>query len=101
PVLDPNPAVANLPRSAAGLPADAFVFLFVFDAASAVERKNPAGLVRAFRAAFPAEPDVRLVIKTSRLDAAPDRDVLLRAAAGDSRVVLLGGVLPRPAVLGL
>jgi glycosyltransferase involved in cell wall biosynthesis/SAM-dependent methyltransferase len=42
---------------------DEFVFLVVFDFASYVERKNPMAAIAAFEQAFPAEADVRLVIK--------------------------------------
>ena len=41
-----------------------FVFLVAFDSFSFVQRKNPVGTLRAFAAAFPGDPDVRLVIKT-------------------------------------
>ena len=103
PALDPAPAAGRLDRAAIRLPADAYVFLYVFDAASHLGRKNPAGVVRAFRDAFPTESDVRLVLKTSRLTEAPaaDRDGLFRAAVGDDRVVILGGLLSRPDVTSL
>jgi glycosyltransferase involved in cell wall biosynthesis len=101
PALDPNPSVSPLARAGLGIPADAFVFLFVFDASSTLARKNPVGLIRAFRQAFPADPGVRLVLKVSRLELAPDRADLLAAAAADPRVLLLGGVLPRPGITAL
>ena len=40
------------PRSYFGLPDDRFTFLFSFDMASVMERKNPLGLIAAFRQAF-------------------------------------------------
>ena len=43
------------PRRALGLP-DGFCFLFVFDYRSVLRRKNPLGLIEAFRSAF--EPGV-------------------------------------------
>lgn len=103
PALDLTPAVGRVDRAALKLPDDAYVFLFMFDAASHLGRKNPAGLVRAFRDAFPSETDVRLVLKSSRLDQAPasDRDELFRATLGDDRILILGGLLPRPDVTSL
>ena len=60
--VDPDPDFDA--RAWAGVgPAD-FVFLFHFDAHAWITRKNPTGLVRAFRQAFaPDQSDVRLVIK--------------------------------------
>ena len=47
---------------------DDFVFLYVFDASSIVERKNPQCLIDAFEAAFPGHDRVRLVLKVSNVD---------------------------------
>lgn len=55
-------------RGAYGIPSDAFVFLYVFDYSSYVDRKNPFCLVDAFVDEFGAEPDVRLVLKISHAD---------------------------------
>ena len=51
PVIAPEPP--TLTRSELGIPDDRFVFLFVFDFFSTLERKNPLGLVEAFTRAFP------------------------------------------------
>jgi glycosyltransferase involved in cell wall biosynthesis len=72
PVHNVGLAVEALPASIPGtrrdygLPEDGFVFLATFDAFSYVERKNPLGLVHAFRDAFPPgqAPNVHLAIKT-------------------------------------
>jgi len=50
-------------RKKLGFPDDAFVFLYVFDASSAVERKNPQCLVDAFEATFSSKDRARLVLK--------------------------------------
>lgn len=61
-IAPPPPA---LDRAQLGLPADAFIFLFVFNALSNLTRKNPLGLVRAYRTAFPRESPARvLILKT-------------------------------------
>lgn len=49
----------------------AFVFLYMFDAASFVTRKNPQCLVDAFHSAFADDPGVRLVLKVSNADLNP------------------------------
>ncbi|MET0602641.1 MAG: methyltransferase domain-containing protein [Baekduia sp.] len=69
-------------RAAVGLP-DGFVFLFSFDFNSVVARKNPAGVVEAFRRAFP-EPraDVSLVVKSINGDRHPQAVEALRQAIG-------------------
>ncbi len=46
-----------------GIDAD-FSFLFCFDVNSSIERKNPEGVVRAFRAAFPPGSGPTLIIKS-------------------------------------
>jgi len=96
PALVPDPPRGGLTRAALKLDPNAFVVLFVFDAASSLQRKNPFGLIRAFRAAFPGESDVRLVLKSSRLGTSPDRGALLECCQGDPRIVLLDGLLSRP-----
>ncbi len=45
--------LSTLPRSLLGLPEDRQVVLFAFDYLSTAERKNPWGVVEAFRQAFP------------------------------------------------
>jgi glycosyltransferase involved in cell wall biosynthesis len=50
PVVERPPAPRS--RSELGLP-DGFVFLFCFDFFSVAERKNPLGVIEAFRRAFP------------------------------------------------
>jgi len=54
----------DLTRADAGLPEDRFVFLFAFDFFSTLERKNPFGLIEAFRRAFEPGEGPILVIKT-------------------------------------
>jgi glycosyltransferase involved in cell wall biosynthesis len=96
------PAFDPLPKSAVGLDPDKFTFLFVFDMNSRMPRKNPLGLVRAFRAAFrPAEP-VELVIKVGPQEKAyPDWWRDLRAACAANGVTLIDRSLPRDRLLAL
>jgi glycosyltransferase involved in cell wall biosynthesis len=46
-----------------GVP-DGFLFLFVFDYLSTIQRKNPVGLIEAFKRAFAPGEGPRLLIKT-------------------------------------
>jgi glycosyltransferase involved in cell wall biosynthesis len=90
----PEPACSDAGRASLGLPADAFLFGFVFDYASVAARKNPLGLVEAFARAFPpgagADGAVGLVLKTlggERCRA--EHAALLDAAAADPRIVVV------------
>jgi glycosyltransferase involved in cell wall biosynthesis len=82
PVDEPRPAAVD--RAALGLP-DGFTFGFVFDYASVVERKNPAGLIAAFRRAFPPGGDEApaLVLKTIGGDRHADAHGGVLAAAAE------------------
>lgn len=63
-----EPPAPTLGRAALGLPAGAFVFLFISDGRSNLERKNPAAVIAAYRSAFPTpSPATMLVIKTRAL----------------------------------
>ncbi len=67
PVLALPPPVRRPPEPAAptrlGVP-DGYLFLFVFDYLSTVQRKNPVGLIEAFKSAFTAGEGPQLLIKT-------------------------------------
>ena len=90
-------------RAEFGLPEDRFVFLFTLDFHSFLARKNPAGLVAAFRAAFPpGDERVALVIKTTNgHDRPADVGLLRDAIGGDERIQLRDGYLSRADVFGL
>jgi hypothetical protein len=67
PVLALPPPVQRPPEPRAplrlGVP-EGFMFLFVFDYLSTVQRKNPVGLIEAFRRAFAPGEGPQLLIKT-------------------------------------
>lgn len=63
PELSPSDSLAM--RRQLGIPEDNFVFLFMFDAYSFVDRKNPSCLLDAFEAEFGGRDDVTLVLKIS------------------------------------
>ena len=77
------PAVArNLTRSDFGF-SDEFVFLFVFDLLSVIERKNPFDLINAYKEAFPESGRTRLIIKTINGDERPGDLERLKLAIND------------------
>lgn len=76
-----------------------FVFLYAFDGASSVPRKNPAGAISAFRRAFPAPGRERLILKTTGI-ARPKLEALQRFA-GNSPVTILNEYLNRDELLDL
>lgn len=76
-------------RSELGLPDDPYLFLFLFDALSTLERKNPVGLIQSYRTAFPEASDKSmLVIKTRNLEP-DDRRLLERAIAARADILLI------------
>jgi len=77
PVLEPGPPG---PPPDLGLP-DRFTFLFLFDFYSTLQRKNPLGLIEAFRRAFRPGEGPQLVLKSFNGDIKPERLARVRDAA--------------------
>ncbi|GAA0856850.1 glycosyltransferase [Aliiglaciecola litoralis] len=65
-----------------------FTFLYVFDASSYLQRKNPLAAVNAFQTAFPTQTDVRLVLKVANVKDSSDYQALQRACLSDKRIKL-------------
>lgn len=63
-----DPPAANVTRSDLGLPDEPFIFLYVYDYHSTEARKNPTGLIRAFKQAFPPGSGAHLVLKCINAD---------------------------------
>jgi glycosyltransferase involved in cell wall biosynthesis len=78
------PRIVPYTRAELGMPEDDFVFLFVFDYHSTAQRKNPVGVVNAFKEAFP-EPGsgASLVLKCINSDKMPDFHEEVLIAIGD------------------
>jgi len=88
-------------KSHFGLSEEPYTFLFVFHMMSVMERKNPLGLIRAFKSAFGEDEGVRLVLKTSFGDRHPEQfDVLKKAAVG-ANIVLINEVYTPDNLLSL
>lgn len=85
-----------------GLPAKPFLFLYVFDFNSHLERKNPLAAIEAFQQAFSAKENVGLVLKV--MNTKPDNPQWLAFTEKiklDKRIHLLSKTLERSQVLGL
>jgi glycosyltransferase involved in cell wall biosynthesis len=83
-----------------GIPAANYVFLFMFDMCSQMARKNPLGLIRAFRAAFGRSDNATLVIKVSRGGSHPADLSELEQAAREAGVIVVDEVLSRARAFG-
>ena len=94
--LDPNTANnAPVDRTRFQLRPDTFVFLFYFDFESYLERKNPFGLIEAFKRAFGSRDDVLLLIKSVHGTAHPEALALLQKAAIGLNVRFFDTILSR------
>ena len=87
PVVPPQ-VDERVDRPALGLP-DGFLFLFCFDLFSALERKNPLGLIDAFCRAFAPGEGPTLVVKAVNGDRCVADLERLRRAIGDRPDILL------------
>jgi glycosyltransferase involved in cell wall biosynthesis len=118
PVIKVGMAVEDLPvssegrngvRADYGLPLDATVFMTTFDTYSFISRKNPAGAIRAFLAAFgESDANVRLIIKTHNLTAVLGESNARKLVtevqdlvAQDERIILIDQTLPYADLLAL
>jgi glycosyltransferase involved in cell wall biosynthesis len=81
PVVEPE--VAARTRSQLGLPEDGFLFLCVHDYHSVAARKNPVGVVEAYRRAFPEPSAPRLVLKSINAHTDPTEHARVLLAARD------------------
>jgi GT2 family glycosyltransferase/glycosyltransferase involved in cell wall biosynthesis len=95
------PQFQRLPRSYFRLEEGPFVFLFTFHMTSVAERKNPWGLIAAFRRAFSLSDNVLLVIKTSFGERFPDELAKLNAAAQGGCVQIINAVHTQEETLSL
>jgi glycosyltransferase involved in cell wall biosynthesis len=84
-----------------GLDPGRFTFLFTFNMMSVMERKNPLGLIEAFRAAFRPDEPVSLVLKSSFGDRHPAEMQAMHDAAGDASIHIIDAVYSSDEVLSL
>lgn len=81
PVITPD--VADRTREQLGMPTDGFTFLCVYDYHSVAMRKNPLGVVHAYRRAFPAGAGTKLVLKSINAQTHPGEHARVALAAAD------------------
>jgi glycosyltransferase involved in cell wall biosynthesis len=88
PVIEPE--VAPRTRVQLGLPEQGFLFLYLHDYHSVAARKNPLGLIEAFRRAFEPGAGAKLVVKSINAAAWPDEhERVVLAAAGHPDIELI------------
>jgi glycosyltransferase involved in cell wall biosynthesis/SAM-dependent methyltransferase len=89
------PAETSVTRADIGLDDDRFAFVFVFDFYSTVQRKNPAGLIDAYKRAFELDDGAFLMVKSINGERFPAELQALRTAAGSREdVVVKDGFVP-------
>ena len=92
PILPPK-INTSVYRADLGMP-DGFLFLFVFDLLSVLERKNPLGLIEAFIRAFAPDEGPVLVIKTINGDKRIlEMEKMRYAARNRHDIILVDGYL--------
>ena len=100
-IAAPRPSGTVLPGDL-GVPPDTTVFLFMFDVASYVARKNPGAVIRAFLEAFPSGDErACLLIKAQNAELRPDLWAGLAGMTSDPRVVLKDARMSRDEVTTL
>jgi glycosyltransferase involved in cell wall biosynthesis len=100
--IDPKPSRPYV-RSDFDLRDGPFIFLFTFSFDSYIARKNPQGVIDAFRTAFaPGDARAMLLVKSINGHKTPHLVARLRdAIAGDDRIRLVDRPMARDNVFGL
>ncbi len=79
-------------RQEFGIPKDAFVFGFIFDFYSYLERKNPLDLINVFKDTFNKRENVYLIIKTSGSDFNPKGLALIKELSQDHNIIIVDSI---------
>ena len=97
------PSFARLDRDHFKLPTGHFLFLYMFDFMSYIDRKNPSAAILAFKSAFPQRSaKAGLVLKVMNADANnPKWQDMLRLIDADPRIFVINDVLSRSETLAL
>jgi glycosyltransferase involved in cell wall biosynthesis len=95
-LVKPDP---SLDRAAFGLPERRFLFFFFLDFASFIARKNPEGVIAAFKRAFPAGTEnVGLAIKIHGTSSSGDGRASFAEQTADPRIFVIDKTLRRQQV---
>jgi glycosyltransferase involved in cell wall biosynthesis len=101
----PHPVIANAPagdlRGELGIPASTFLVAAVFSFGSALERKNPVAMVKAFNLAFADYPNAHLLFKTNGPDDSAETQTFLAMIKDNPKITVRSGIWPREKVMGL
>lgn len=89
------PVESGCSRATFGLPDDGFLVLFMYDAHSSSDRKNPQAAVDAFFKAFNGVDDARLVLKTRTLANSSEKEQLLESVPNPDKIIFLSEDLPK------
>ena len=107
PVIKMMPSI-NLPipkigRKELELPTDKFIFLFIFDFFSRLERKNPLATITAFKKAFGNyNPNVLLLIKSSNSQHfLKDKSSLINSIGDSQNIKYIDGYLSKEKINAL
>jgi len=97
------PRSISLARSYFDLPENTFLFINTCDTQSYLERKNPAGAIRAFKEAFAStDRSVALVVKINNPDNQPqDVEALRELAADYPNILFIEKIMTREEIAGL
>jgi len=103
PVVQLSQTAKKSSRAQLGLRENRFLFLAMFDTKSVLERKNPLGVLRAFKSAFAGnDANVGLVLKFSNLDyEQPVLRELREELAGCKNVFVIDRLLTRDELTSL
>jgi glycosyltransferase involved in cell wall biosynthesis len=102
PLADQLPLEVAGDRARFGWPADKFVVLSALNLASSFTRKNPLGLIAAFKAAFASREDALLVLKLTGIDHYAEDMAAIRAAIGEAaNIRVMTETLSEPELRGL
>ncbi|NET28955.1 MAG: glycosyltransferase [Okeania sp. SIO1I7] len=107
PVIKMMPSISlpipKISRKELGLPTDKFIFLFIFDFFSRLERKNPLATIAAFKKAFGnSNPDVLLLIKSSNSQKFPrDKSQLINSIGDSPNIKHIDGYLSKEKINAL
>ncbi|MDH3834909.1 MAG: glycosyltransferase family 4 protein, partial [Nitrosopumilus sp.] len=97
--IDESKFVKN--RSKFKLKEDNFVFLFIFDFLSVFERKNPLGVIEAFKNTFSEEENVVLVIKSINGSKSPLENKKLQQVCQRKNIILFDEHMDRDKIYSL
>ena len=98
--FEPGP-IREIDLGTYGIPAGSFVFFFIFDLNSTLERKNPLGLITAFKQAFQSGEKASLIIKVSGGASYPVEFHRLQKEAKQVGAIVIDQRLPREEINGL